>query len=225
MTAINNNLGIYEQLGLVREETKSTAPSSEVSQDEFMELLIAQLKNQDPMNPMDNNEFLAQLAQINAAGGIQELQDSFDTLAGSLQSYQALQASSLVGRSVLAPGGTAVLPEDGTVDGTITLTASTQQLQLGVYDANGQLVRRIDMGTQAAGTVSFSWDGLKDDGTEAAPGTYSIKAEALMDGAVAAMKTAVYAQVESVNLSARTGVQLNLAGIGPMGLSEVKQVK
>ena len=106
MPEINNNIAIYDNLGLSRSNEPKVEQSKE---DQFMQLLIAQLKNQDPLQPQENGEFLSQLAQFETAAGAEELQKSFDTFSTNMMSASALQASSLVGRSVLAPGGIAQL--------------------------------------------------------------------------------------------------------------------
>jgi flagellar basal-body rod modification protein FlgD len=224
MSTIDNNTALLDSLGLLRQDQKSTA-SNELGADDFMKLMIAQMQNQDPMSPMDNGDFIAQLAQFSASSGIQDLNTSFSSLSSSLQSYQALQASSLVGRSVLVSSGNGMLDAGGTVDGKINLSATTQQLSLGVYDQSGVLVRRIPMGMQSAGAVPFRWDGIGDDGNAVPAGVYELRAEALVDGETTAMETLVFSDVESVSLSARGGVLLNLAGIGTADLSDVYQIK
>lgn len=224
MSTIDSNTALLDSLGLLRQEQKSTA-SNELGADDFMKLMIAQMQNQDPMSPMDNGDFIAQLAQFSASSGIQDLNSSFASLSTSLQSYQALQASGLVGRSVLVSSDSGMLGAGGAVDGKINLTASTQQMTLGVYDQSGELVRRIPMGMQSAGAVPFRWDGMRDDGTAAPAGVYELRAEALVDGETTAMETLVFNDVESVSLSARGGVLLNLAGVGTVDLSDVYQIK
>lgn len=226
MTTIDNSVSAYSQLGLTStSDSSSSSGMASLGADAFMKLMIAQMQNQDPTNPMDNSQFLAQLAQFSTTSGIQEMQKSFSDLAGSLQSYQALQASGLVGRAVLVTSDTAYLPDGGSVYGQTTLDSSTTQLRVGVYDSSGQLVRTLDLGTSAAGTVSFKWDGLDDSGNAAPGGTYTLKAEALVGGKTEALSTDVYAMVDSVNLSAANrGIELNLAGIGTVELSQVKQI-
>lgn len=219
-----DNTALLDSLGLLRQEQKSSV-SNELGADDFMQLMIAQMQNQNPMEPMDNGDFIAQLAQFSATSGIQDLNTSFSDLSTSLQSYQALQASGLVGRSVLISSDTGMLVQGESVDGMVNLNATTSQLTMGVYDQNGVLVRRIYMGMQSAGTVPFKWDGIADDGSVAPAGAYELRAEALVDGKMTAMETLVYSDVDSVSLSARGGVLLNLAGVGTVDLSKVYQIK
>ncbi len=220
MTTIDS--ATLQSLGLT---SQPKAKSNSIGQDEFLKLMMTQLKNQDPMKPLESGEFLSQIAQFSTVSGIQDLQASFKTLSSSLYSNQALQASSLVGRTVLVPAASATLAAGGQVSGAVDLTASTSQLVVGVYDGTGQLVRRIPLGPQAAGQVSFNWDGLTDAGTVAAPGAYRVRAEAEVGGQNVAMDTLVSSKVESVVLGRQDGgIQLNLTGLGGVDFATVRQI-
>ncbi len=116
---INSGAAIQE-LGLGR-STETNKDRNKLGQAEFLELMVAQLKNQDPFKPLENGDFIAQMAQFSAVSGMDKLQSSFDTLAGSLQSNQALQASTLVGRSVLVPASQAPLSPQGNIRGVLDL--------------------------------------------------------------------------------------------------------
>ncbi|WP_127476391.1 flagellar hook assembly protein FlgD [Sulfurivermis fontis] len=224
MSSVNNNVELLDSLGLWRQETKDKV-GNELGADDFMKLMIAQMQNQNPMDPMDNGDFIAQLAQFSSTSGIQDLNASFTGLAESLQSYQALQASGLVGRSVLIMSDSAQLNSGGNISGMISLEATTPQLTVGIYDQSGALVRRMPMGMQSEGMVSFHWDGIADDGSAVPEGVYEVRAEALIEGKMTAMGTLIYNDVESVSISSRGGVLLNLAGVGTVDLSKVYQIK
>ena len=200
------------------------AATKELGQDQFLELMIAQIKNQDPTKPMDSSEFLGQLAQFGTVSGIQDLQKSFEQMASSLQSNQALMASSLVGRSVLVPGGIGALPVGGALTGSVDLPLSVAELSVTITDAAGQQVRRLTLGGKPAGEVKFSWDGLDDSGAPATPGIYQVRAEAMVDGKNYGVDTSITAQVESVTLGGANGMLLNLAGLGTVSLADVKQI-
>ena len=206
--------------------TKSQASSaSKLGQDDFLELMITQLENQNPLEPMENGEFLAQMAQFSTVSGIQDLQLAFNDLSASLQSNQALQASSLVGRTVLVEGDTASLAPGGTLNGMVELPASTSAVTLNVLDQSGQLVRTLELGPQEAGSVHFSWDGITNGGQPAPASSYRVSAEAILDGETTAVSTRIGATVESVSIGANgTGMVLNLAGIGPVELSQVQEI-
>lgn len=221
MTTVDS--ATLQSLGLTAGQSKTK--SSSLGQDEFLKLMMTQLKNQDPMKPLDSGEFLSQIAQFGTVSGIQDLQASFKTLSSSIYSNQALQASSLVGRTVLVPSTNAALAAGGQVGGAVDLTSGTSQLVVGVYSSTGQLVRRISLGPQAAGQVAFTWNGLTDAGTPAAAGTYRLKAEAEVGGQNVAMNTLVSSRVESVVLGSKDGgIQLNLAGLGGVDFATVRQI-
>jgi flagellar basal-body rod modification protein FlgD len=200
------------------------ARSSKLGQEQFLELMVAQIKNQDPTKPMDSSQFLGQMAQFGTVSGIQELQKSFSQMASSYQSNQALMASSMVGRSVLVPGSTGILPAGGALTGTADLPVSVAELTINITDSAGQQIRRLALGSKQAGEVKFSWDGLDDSGAPVAAGAYEVHAEAMLDGKNYAVDTAITAQVESVTLGGAKGMQLNLAGLGAVALSDVKQI-
>ncbi len=209
---------------ITKTQRASGAAANALGQDQFLDLMVAQLKNQDPTKPMDSSQFLGQMAQFGTVSGIQDLQKSFTQMASALQSNQALMASSLVGRSVMVPGGIGVLPLGGALNGSVNLPMSVADLAINVTDGSGQLVRRLVLGGQQAGDVRFSWDGLDDAGTAAAPGRYQVTAEALVDGKNYAADTSVSALVESVSLGGAQGMLLNLTGLGAVSLGDVKQI-
>jgi flagellar basal-body rod modification protein FlgD len=221
-----NGVNTFEGLGLTNPAAKKAeGKGNDLGQEQFLELMITQLKNQNPLKPMENGEFLGQMAQFGTVSGIQELQGSVNSLANALQSNQALQASALVGRAVLTPGGEGILEEGGTVKGAIDLPQSTTALTLKITDSSGQLVRRLELGPQASGPVQFSWDGLTDGGQPAGAGKYRVAAEAMFDGALTAVDAQVATKVESVSLGRDgQGIVLNLAGLGSVPLSEVNEI-
>ena len=158
MTTITNSTpSPFDSLGLGINSTQdntsvqgNTAATSstpgDLGQKDFLELMVAQLKNQDPFKPMESGEFLTQLAQFGTVNGIQGLQSSFGQLVGSLQSVQALQASSLVGRSVLVKGDTGVLTAGGSLGGVIDLQSSAGDVSVKILDASGRIVKETRAG-------------------------------------------------------------------------------
>lgn len=213
-------------LGLrgVQEKQAHIKSKSELGQEDFMALMIAQLRNQDPMAPMENGEFLAQIAQFSQVSGLQELQKSFDELSTSLVSNQALQAASLVGRDVLAPTGLGVLAEGGSIRGDVELPSASGRVAVKIYDDAGQVVRTLELGSQASGSAMFQWDGLRDDGSYAPPGTYLVSATAEFNGRNEAVEANVVNRVNGVTLGNNGGLLLDLAGVGPLDFTEVKQI-
>ncbi len=197
----------------------------ELGQSDFLTLMITQFQNQDPFEPMDNGEFLGQLAQFSTVSGIDSLNAGFDDLAGALRDEQALQASNLVGRSVVALSDTAYFDGEAGVAGSIPLEASAGSVQIDIVDASGELVQRLDLGQQPAGTADFTWDGLTADGEVAPPGEYSLQARVVRGQNVESAPTLIEAQVESVTLGQFGGsMTLNIEGGGSLALSQVYQI-
>ncbi len=225
MSSIDNtNLNVLQGLGLTRDPA-AEKKRSELGQEDFLNLMTAQLRNQDPMKPMADGQFLTQIAQFSQASGIKDLQDSFASLSSSLTSSQALQASSLVGRQVLVAGDTAAYAPGRPVEGVVEVPASTQSLTVSVLDGAGQPVRRIELGAQPAGEAAFTWDGLDAAGDPAAAGEYRLRAEYAAGGRTVAADTLVAARVDSVTVGKPgEGIRLNLAGRGPADFGDVRRI-
>jgi flagellar basal-body rod modification protein FlgD len=204
--------------------SKANQKSKSLGQDDFLKLMTTQLQNQDPMKPMDNNTFLAQIAQFSTVQGIGDLNKNFSALSSSLVSNQALQATSLVGHKVLAPTGVAALKQGGSIQGSVDLPAASGDVVVSVRDQSGQVVRRLNLGSQAAGAVDFKWDGRKNDGTYAAPGSYFLSTEASVNGKFEAVDTLLASDVRSVTLSSSGGLLLDLDGVGALDFSEVRKI-
>lgn len=222
MTATAIDHSILDSLGVTAPiEAK---PRDKLGQDDFLKLMITQLRNQDPMKPMQNGEFLGQIAQFGTVSGIQDLQKSFADFSGSIVSNQALQAAGLVGRTVRVESMAGHLPAGGALEGALQVPSSSSDVTVSIYDASGQLVRRLSLGPQPAGEAVFRWDGLRDDGTFAAPGVYALRAEAAYGDAQEALATTVNARVDSVTLGAGGGMSLALAGLGSADFSSVRQI-
>lgn len=220
MTTIDPKNSVLDSLGLKKPERTAT---DKLGQDQFLELMVAQLKNQDPMKPMENGEFLSQMAQFGTVSGIQDLQASFSQMAGALQSNQALLASSLVGRAVLTPGSRMAYNGSPALAAAELPQAATD-VRISVLDDSGQVVRQFALGAQPAGTVKFSWDGLGNGGAALPAGLYSIKADAVSGGKSSALATYVVARVDSVSLGGSQGITLNLWDGSTAALADVKEI-
>lgn len=203
----------------------SATGNKALGKDAFLQLLVTQLKNQNPLEPQDNGAFVAQLAQFSSLEGITTLNDTVSGLAGNYNSSQALQASSLVGRSVIAPGDKAVVDTTKSLSGTVVVPSSVAAATLKITDATGKVVRTIDLGAQPAGNASFIWDGKNDAGETVPAGTYSFGATTSIDGQAVALITNLPATVNSVTISQTGGeLMLNLAGLGSVALSKVQTI-
>jgi len=218
----------YEQLGLTsnREQNKKedNDPAS-VGQDQFLQLMMAQLENQDPTSPQDNGEFMSQMATFSQAQGMKELTETFTNLAEDLSSNQALQASSMIGRSVLAPGQAVRYNGENAAGGAIQLDSSAQDVSVSVYDQTGQEVRQMEMGQLPEGRHFFSWDGTDNDGNPLPAGNYEVSADGLQEGTNKSLETSVLSRVDSVSMgSGGQGMKLNLAGGETLGLDKIQEI-
>ncbi|MCB2251514.1 flagellar hook assembly protein FlgD [Pseudomonas chlororaphis] len=206
--------------------TNSSTGKNALGKDAFLKLLVTQLKNQNPLDPQDNSEFVAQLAQFSSLEGITTLNDSVTAIAGNYKSSQALQASSLVGRSVIVQAATTQVDTTKSMTGSVKVPASVSGLTVTITDKDGKAVKTIDLGSQKAGSTSFVWDGTKTDGTKADPGNYTFKASTTIDGKATDLVTYLPATVNSVTISQTGGeLMLNLAGqSSAVALSKVQTI-
>jgi flagellar basal-body rod modification protein FlgD len=226
----NINTDLMNQLGLTKGAAVNSASSTnskisgQLNQSDFLKLMTTQLNNQDPTQPADSSQMLAQMAQLSTVSGIQDMQTSLKQLVNTMMASQTTQAAALVGHQVVAPGSTATLTSNG-LSGAVDLTQDTNQLAVGIYDSAGQLVKQMDLGAQSKGTVPFSWDGIMDNGTAAPNGLYQIKAMANANGSAEAMGTYVASKVDSVTVdSASQNITLNTSGGDAIKISDIKQL-
>lgn len=220
-------LAQYQATTSTTDSSTGTAGSA-LGKDAFLQLLVTQLKNQDPLSPTDNTQFVSQMAQFSSLESMQNLNTTVESLATNYTSTQALQASSLVGRSVVVATDSAVLdPTTGKgITGNVAVTAASTATTVNVYDSAGSMVDSIDLGAQAAGNASFTWDGNNASGEAQPAGTYSFKATATLDGVATAATTYLPATVTSVTMATTSGgeMTLNLAGLGSVALSSVQTI-
>lgn len=204
---------------------KQSSASSELSQEDFFKLMVTELNNQSPLEPMDNSQMLSQMTDINTSKGIESLNKTMEKMNASLLSSQALQASSMVGRTVLLETDKAVLSKDRPIAGTIQLPQTSANVSVSIYDKTGVLVDQIALGEQSAGELEFVWNGKKKDGkTAVPPGQYTFKATADIDGQSKALSTTLSANVNSVSLDKGGSATLNVNGQGGVSISQVRRI-
>ena len=231
-SAVNSNSSsnLFSSLGLTSSGTTASsasaaasaatsAASSALNVQDFLQLMTTQLQDQDPLNPVSNTDFFSQIAQFSTVSGIDQLDSSFSTLATQLTSSQMLQASSLIGQSVLVPGTSTQLTSNG-LNGAVQVPASGD-VTVQVRDSTGALVGTLDLGVQSAGNVPFSWDG---NGNALPQGTYTISAQVGSGSSAQSATTDVAAQVLSVSQSSSGGLTLDLQGLGEVPFSQVQQL-
>ncbi len=215
----------FSQLGLSSTQDNKAKANDEMGQAEFLELMTTQLKFQDPLKPMENGDFLAQMAQFGTVSGINELNSNFNTLASSFQSNQALQASTLVGRKVLVPAETGYLSDSANLRGAIDLDQPASKVFVTVKNSAGQIVNRQELGVQQAGLIDFEWDGLDNGGTRLPAGEYQIEGEVHHGSDISAGSLLTVVDVESVTLGkAGQDLTLSVTGLGDLGMSQVRKI-
>lgn len=216
----NQNLSVYE---LINQQSQGADKAkSQASQDSemFMKLMIAQLQNQDPTSPADTTDFMQQISSMSMVESINNLVTSVETMNSSLMSSQtALQASSMVGRQAFINTDQGVLAEGSPVEGMVSLTTSTPNMRVNVYDASGNQVDSINMGALAAGDHSFSWDGAGKGA-----GEYRFVAEGKSGDQYLPTDTYIGHTVNSVTLGQNgIGMKIN-TDAGSVDLSSVRRL-
>ena len=217
------NMQALENLGLTK--PKQAMTEQKLGQKDFIKLMTTQMNHQDPMKPMENGDFLSDMAQFSTVSGLSEIKDAFNGLATSLKSSQALQASSMVGRKVLIPGSTSTFSEGTPMKAAVDLETNVSDLKVSIMDDKGALVKEIELGDKAAGVTHFSWDGMLGQDKKAMSGNYSIRASGMVDGKTESLSTLISDTVQSVSLgTGGQSVSLTLANAGSAGLADVKEI-
>jgi flagellar basal-body rod modification protein FlgD len=203
-------------------EPRAAQSGAEQLQDRFLKLLVTQMRNQDPLNPMENAEVTTQLAQISTVSGIDKLNRAMESMAQGFLSAQLVQAGSLIGRGVLAPGSTLVL-EGGRATGGVVLDGAADRVTVDILTPAGTRVATLNLGSSQAGTLTFDWNGKADDGSSAPDGLYVFDVAAVKGAEKAGVERLGFGRVQSVTLG-ENELQLNTYGLGPLAMSRVAQI-
>ncbi len=223
MTTVSNNVVPNSLLTSMNGGKQSNADSVSETQDRFMTLLVAQMRNQDPLNPLDNAQVTSQMAQLSTVTGVEKLNATVQALQASYQASQSLAAVSMIGRGVFVPGNGVALQESKAIFG-IEMTQSADDVTVEIQDASGKTVRTIGLGAQSAGNLPLAWDGKMDSGETAKDGSYSFKITAVRGGEKVDAATALsFGEVASVSNNAQ-GTKIHVSGIGAVDLSAVREV-
>ncbi len=192
------------------------------TQDRFLKLLVTQMKNQDPLNPMDNAQVTSQMAQLSTVTGIDKLNVTLQALSDSMVSSQSLQAATMIGHGVLVPGAGVDLL-NGAGYGGVELVQSVDNLDIAIYDQAGALVRTIRLGAQPAGLVNWQWDGRNESGAGVADGSYAFAVSATQAGKAVEAAALQFGMVHGVT-QGRQGVTLSIGQMDGVALSQVRQI-
>ncbi|MBS0478967.1 MAG: flagellar hook assembly protein FlgD [Proteobacteria bacterium] len=204
--------------------TVSTASSQTLGQADFLKLMTAQLQNQDPFNPVDNTQMVAQMAQFSSLSGITEMASTLKTIAAKLTGTSTSDAMAYVGKTVLTEGGTAFARTTGGIAGAVELDDDATDVTVTIQDASGATLRTMNLGQAAKGTTEFDWDGATDSGQAAGNGPFKVIATATNGGKAVTTRPLVWAPVTSVTDIASGSPKLNVAGLGAIDISAVRQV-
>ncbi|MBV2234795.1 MAG: flagellar hook assembly protein FlgD [Sterolibacterium sp.] len=201
----------------------NAADANDSAQDRFLKLLTAQLKNQDPLNPLDNAQMTSQLAQISTVDGITKLNATMQSMLNSSTESQTLQMAALIGHAVLVQGNNLTL-KDGQSIGGIDMAGVADSVVATIKDANGMVVRTLELGARDAGTGNYTWDGIADNGEPAADGMYSVSFSAKQGGESVSATPLEYVAVTSVVRNSQ-GIALTVGNQDTLvSLSDVKQI-
>jgi flagellar basal-body rod modification protein FlgD len=225
VTTISSTNSDLDLANLQLASSTGTKAKKQLGQEDFLALMIQQLKNQDPLKPMENGEFIGQMAQFSTVTGIADMTKSIAGLAESFNSGQALQAASMVGRTVLTEASAGAFSGTKPLSGAVDLPYNTSSAVVRVYSSAGELVRELPLGSQQAGLSNFAWDGTMSNGQPAPAGRYKLTAAIDNPRGATALTTYVASKVESVTLSGDgSGSQIRTDSGATMRLSQVKAV-
>ncbi len=202
----------------------TTATGSELGQEDFLALMVAQFKNQDPFKPMENGDFLGQMAQFSSVSGLQELNARFESLASALGGDQAIGAAQLIGREGLFPGPQLQTAEAGEQVNAAVYGAHPGGVTVEVIDASGQTIRQLGIEAGGIGVNRFAWDGRDERGALAPAGSYTLRAYTRQGGQQAELPTLIAARIEGIAFGGSGGVELNVRGLAPQALSSVREI-
>jgi flagellar basal-body rod modification protein FlgD len=225
MTSVQTNYAMPDDLlTAMNPGKKASAPQStaDAAQDKFLTLLVTQMRNQDPLNPMDNAQVTSQLAQLSTVTGIEKMNDTLKGLQGSYQASQTLQAVGMIGRGVFAPGSHLALADGKALYG-VELAEPADNVKLTIRDDKGAVMRTYELGGLEAGSHPLHWDGKTDKGTTAEDGIYSFEVTATRGADRVPVTNLAFGDVASVTTGAQ-GVKLTVIGIGDVNLAEVRQI-
>lgn len=219
-------VGIKDNLDPTVLSSSSSTGSGNSAQDlqnQFLNMLVTQLKNQDPTNPMDNSQLTTQLTQINTLSGIEKLNTTLGSISGQISTSQSLQSSTLIGHGVMVKGSQVLVGSGTSTPFGVELGTASTVTSVTIKDGNGSVVRSIDLGGLSAGVHTFSWDGKMDDGSAAPDGKYTVSLAASNGSTQLVAQPLNYAYVNGVSTVNNTA-KLDLGTMGSATLDEIRQI-
>lgn len=217
-----NSATASDVVAKLQKNTAASTSKTTDAQTNFLKLLTEQLKNQDPLSPMDNAQMTSQLAQISTVDGIEKLNTTLTAMLSGSQSGEAVQAAALVGKGVMV-GGSSLTLAGSKAYGGFELASAADKVTVTIKDSNGLEVRKLELGDAEAGISNFAWDGLTSSGAQAVDGKYTMSVSATR-GDTDLKPTAL--QLSTVNSVLRTSsgtVSLDVGG-SLVSLADIKQI-
>ena len=219
---------LLQKIGVSKSSSSSGAPAkkTQLGQEDFLKLMTAQLSNQDPFAPQSNDQMIAQMAQFSTVSGIAELNSTMKNVATQLSENRIATAMSFVGKTVLVPGSMATADDKGGISGAIDLPNDVTGLTVQVTRENGELVKSLDLGRNAAGLVGFEWDGRDNAGKLVGDQRYYIKAMMVSAGKQSQAPTDVYAPVTEATVPQSGQDQMfKVLNVGSVRMTDIKGIK
>jgi flagellar basal-body rod modification protein FlgD len=200
-----------------------TASSVKSTKDDFMKLLITQMRYQNPMDPMDNAQMTSQIAQLNTVEGINQLNATVTGLQASLMATQSMQSASLIGKTILADGN-AINLQNGSASLSMRLEGAAESVIVDVINSSGRIIKTANLGANAAGIQTFTWDGSTNEGGIAPNGQYTFQVNAKKLNQTVTATPLTQAIVSGVELTA-AGPKLSLNNGTNIAMSTVRGVR
>lgn len=199
-----------------------TRTTTEETQDRFMKLLVTQMKNQDPLNPLDNAQVTSQMAQLSTVTGIEKLNGTMASMNSAFMSSQSMQAASMIGRGVVVPGNGVELKDGKSVLG-FELPQSADKVSVQIKNASGTVVRTMSVDAKDMGMNSVTWDGKDDTGKTMTNGNYTFEVQANAGDKKLDVQPLAFGMVTSIAFTPQ-GPKLSLSNFGEFDLSSVRQM-
>jgi flagellar basal-body rod modification protein FlgD len=221
MQAISSDI-----LSLINSPQQQETGGDDLGQEDFLELMVTQLQNQDPFEPLQSGEFIGQLAEFGTVSGIGELNNSVSSLASSLLSSQTLGATNLIGKNALIPSDSLNLKEGESVKGAVGTASPANNVNVSVFDSAGNLVQSIPLGVVSQELQEFEWDGTDASGNQAPEGEYFFSIVGSQGEDSVSLDTYAYKQIESISLGeSSSSVRLNIENGGELNISEILKIE
>ena len=225
MEVDNNSLSaqnaLLSKLGISTTDAKPEDAKEELGQDDFLKLMTAQLQNQDPFAPMDNGDFIAQMAQFSSVAGISDMGKTLNTIADQLGQFRVGSSVNMLGHSVLLPGNIARADDKGEVHGVLDLERTSLETRVEFLDAEtGEVLHTLDLGARASGMSGFEWTDLPEDYRD---GRRSMKLNVAVnygDGPEGLVPN-VFAEVIGASIAGSGEAQLEVEDYGDVSAAEV----